>query len=192
MNTNTKLYLEITKYIGQRENPSPIISNPWIAKVIDEMSKILNYSSKDDSKIAWCAIFLNWVLQKLGMKGSSNAAARTFYNERDKIGEVLRDYKKDSRENLLQLIKEELIQSGDICVFWSGSLTRDWRGHVAVFTSYAEESASDALYVLGGNQKNQINANPYAISRLLCVIRPEYESICVNCDASKMYIHGII
>lgn len=94
-----------------------------------------------DADDAWCSAFVNWCMQRSGIKGTGSAAARSWM----RWG--------------MALPKPRL---GCIAVFWRGD-PKAATGHVAL---YVGESVS-TISVLGGNQHNQVCVAPYPRARLL-------------------------
>ncbi|WP_228235929.1 TIGR02594 family protein [Allomuricauda sp. M10] len=117
--------------VGQQDNPE-------VLKYFDGTG-FDGRTLKDET--AWCAAFVNWVLQKAGFQGSGKLNARSFLE----VGEAT-----------------ESPEKGDIVVLWRNS-PDDWRGHVGF---YVRES-QDHIYVLGGNQGNEVSIKKYPKSRLL-------------------------
>ena len=52
----------------------------------------------------------------------------------------------------------------DVVIFWRHKKS-SWKGHVGFFISYSEDKKH--IYVLGGNQNNQVNIKKYPVYRLL-------------------------
>lgn len=112
--------------------------NPEILKYFDDIGFDGN-ALKDET--AWCSAFANWVCLKAGKVMTEKLNARSWLD----VG-----------------YRVHAPQPGDIVVFWRGSLD-SWKGHVAFFINQDE----DNIYVLGGNQSNQVCIKPYPKSRLL-------------------------
>ena len=108
---------------------------------------ILDYFKKIDFKwvktdeTAWCSAFANWVCLQNHMERSKKLNARSWLN----IGE-----KVNSPEIM------------DIVVFWRSS-PNSWKGHVGFYVNDDKEN----VYVLGGNQSNQVCVKPYPKKRFL-------------------------
>ena len=90
---------------------------------------------------AWCSAFANWVALQAGYKHSGKLNARSWLN----VGEETKNPK-----------------IGDVVVFWRDS-KRSWKGHVAFFI----KEKNDYIWVLGGNQNNEVNIKAYPKSKLL-------------------------
>lgn len=110
-------------------------------------ARILEYHSTTgkftDDETSWCGSYVEWCVTKAGKKGlgSQGAGARNW-------------------------LKFELPttkpKKGDIVVFWRESLS-SWKGHVAFYSHETETH----VYVLGGNQNNQVNVTAYPKSQVL-------------------------
>lgn len=90
-----------------------------------------------DDETAWCASFVCWVLERAGYKSTKSAWAR--------------DYLKYGLESSPQY--------GCIVIFTRGTDS----GHVGFYV----KSDAEYIYVLGGNQNNQVNVSKYPKSRVL-------------------------
>ena len=114
-----------------------------------EVLKYFNDLGFDGAKLkdetAWCSAFVNWVCKEGGAKYTGKLNARSWLNigERTKTPEI-----------------------GDIVVFWRGS-PESWKGHVGFYINKDE----NYIYVLGGNQNNQVNIKAYNKNRLLSFIK---------------------
>ncbi|TSE07915.1 TIGR02594 family protein [Aquimarina algiphila] len=92
---------------------------------------------------AWCSAFANFVALKAGYALSGKLNARSWL----KVG-----------------TKVKIPQQGDVVIFWREK-RNSWKGHVGFFIGYSEDKKY--IYVLGGNQNNQVNIKPYPTYRLL-------------------------
>jgi uncharacterized protein (TIGR02594 family) len=117
-------------------------NNPEIMKYFSEIGK--NWVKDDET--AWCSAFVNWVCKKAGHGYSGELNARSW---------------------LQTGIETKSPEMGDIVVFWRES-PDSWKGHVAF---YIKEDKNH-VWVLGGNQNNQVNIRVYLKSQLL-----QYRSI---------------
>ena len=112
-------------------------SNPEIIK----MGKELGYDIADDSTTAWCSLTINYVAKKCG------------YERTNKL---------DARSWLQMPIRVLQPTIGDVVVLWRES-PDSWKGHVGLFIRMDEKN----IWLLGGNQNNEINISPYPRERLL-------------------------
>ena len=94
-----------------------------------------------DDKASWCSSFVNWSLAQAGIAGTGSALARSWLTWGDAI---------------------DAPRVGCIVV-----LSRDdptgWKGHVGFFLRADEEN----LYLLGGNQLDQVREHFYPRANLL-------------------------
>ena len=112
--------------------------NPEVIKYFDE----IGYNGKQlKDETAWCSAFANWVCKMAGVDYSKKLNARSWLKIGNKTTEP---------------------QVGDVVVFWRGSPS-SWKGHVAFFI----RDTKNWIYVLGGNQNNQVKISAYPKSRLL-------------------------
>jgi len=113
------------------------INNPEVLKYFDE----IGHAWVDEETTPWCAAFINWVAQQAGYEMTGKLNARSFLDIGDEI---------------------QTPQLGDLVIFWRKSKNSVY-GHVAIFIREAEH----VLYVLSGNQKNQVNISAYRKDRVL-------------------------
>ena len=112
--------------------------NPEILKYFQEIG--YNGSQMKD-ETAWCSAFVNWVMKQANLSYTGKLNARSWL----KIGQETTTPK-----------------LGDIVVFWREK-RNSWKGHVAFYIT----ENNDYIYVLGGNQNNQVNIAAYPKERLL-------------------------
>jgi uncharacterized protein (TIGR02594 family) len=87
-----------------------------------------------------CSIFMDWCAMKAGVERTHKANARSWLD----VGE-----------------KTDNPQTGDIVIFKRGNNT--WSGHVAIYIAplTVEHGKTDLIYVLGGNQSNEVKISLY-------------------------------
>ena len=112
-------------------------NNPIIVNYAQEIGH--KWITTDET--AWCSIFVNWVAQKCDRVSSGKLNARSWL----KIGKPVSNPK-----------------IGDVVVFWRES-PGSWKGHVAFFV----RETKNWVYVLGGNQNNQVKISAYPKTKLL-------------------------
>jgi uncharacterized protein (TIGR02594 family) len=117
-----------------------IVGKKHNKEVLKYFSEIGHGWVKDD-ETAWCSAFVNWVCKKAGLDYSGKLNARSWLD----IGENVTEPK-----------------LGDIVVFWRDK-PDSWKGHVAFFI----RETPNWIYVLGGNQNNQVKISAYPKKRLL-------------------------
>lgn len=125
------------KEYGIKEIPGKE-DNPEVLKYFNEIG-FDGEKLKDET--AWCSAFINWVAKKSNRKYSNKLSARSWL----KVG-----------------CATSSPQIGDVVVFWRESID-SWKGHVGLYIREDEKN----IWVLGGNQKNQVSIAPYPKSRLL-------------------------
>lgn len=113
--------------------------NPIILSYFDEIGQ----TWVDTDETAWCSAYANWVALKSLCERSEQLTARSW---------------------LLVGVAVEIPISGDVVIFWRESPT-SWKGHVGFFICYSTDRKY--IYVLGGNQNNQVCIKAYPTSRLL-------------------------
>lgn len=96
---------------------------------------------KDET--AWCSAFVNWICFKHNLCMSGKLNARSWLT----VG---------------QAVEPNDQKLGDIVIFWRVSRS-SWKGHVAFFIAKRD----GYIYVLGGNQGNQVSIRAYTEDRLL-------------------------
>ena len=114
------------------------IDNPEVMKYFREIG-FGGAGIKDET--AWCSAFANWVAEASCLESSGALNARSWLT----VGSPV-----------------EMPQLGDIVVFWRES-KESWKGHVGFYVNHDEKN----IYVLGGNQGNQVCIRPYSKDRLL-------------------------
>jgi uncharacterized protein (TIGR02594 family) len=111
--------------------------NPEVLKYFKETGQ--SWVTTDE--MAWCSAFANWICKKSGLPYTGKLNARSWL----KVGR-----------------KVDMPKLGDIVVFWRES-PQSWKGHVAFFI----RETKNWIYVLGGNQNNQVKISAYPKYRLL-------------------------
>ncbi len=112
--------------------------NPQVLKYFDEIG-FDGKKLKDET--SWCSAFVNWICKKSGLPYTGKLNARSWLNAGRKVYTP---------------------QLGDVVVFWRES-PKSWKGHVAFFI----RETKNWIYVLGGNQNNQVRISAYPRHRLL-------------------------
>jgi uncharacterized protein (TIGR02594 family) len=112
-------------------------SNP---KILYYFSDIGHTWVKDDDT-PWCAAFLNWLLKKADLPHTGKLNARSF----------LQWGKKTDQPKI-----------GDVVVLWRISKESAY-GHCGLYVNQDENN----IFILGGNQSNQVNIYPFPKYRLL-------------------------
>lgn len=115
--------------------------NPEVMKFFHEIGQ----TWVQDDETAWCSAFVNWCCMKAGLPYTKKLNARSWLE----IGEPI-------------LPPIERPRLGDIVIFWRIAKDSEY-GHVAFYINQDK----DYVYVLGGNQSNQVNVSRYPVSQLL-------------------------
>lgn len=111
--------------------------NPEVLKYFTE----IGHSWVKNDETAWCSAFINWVAKKSGLEYSGKLDARSWLKVGDKV---------------------KIPRRGDVVIFWRGSKD-SWMGHVGLFI----RETPNWVYVLGGNQSNQVKISAYPKNKLL-------------------------
>ncbi len=96
-----------------------------------------------NDEVAWCSIFANWCALQAGLPRSNAANARSWLQ----VGR-----------------KTSFPIPGDIVVLWRES-PQSWKGHVGFFMGFSHDGTD--LFILGGNQDDEVNIQKYDINRVL-------------------------
>jgi len=107
--------------LGQRDYPGPR-HNP---RVIEYLNTTGFQANNDET--SWCSAFVNWCISKAGLRGTNNAAARSWLT----YGQALSSPR-----------------PGCIVILWRGSPS-SWKGHVGFFEGF---DVGNRVRLLGGNQ----------------------------------------
>ena len=99
-----------------------------------------------DDETPWCAAFVGAVLGEAGLPNTGSLLARSYL----KYGHH---------------IDVSQARPGDIVVLTRGNST--WQGHVAFF----DRLENGCVYLLGGNQRDQVNISDYPASKIIGVRR---------------------
>lgn len=132
---NNHLLIALAEY-GLKETPGAG-DNPRIL----QMAKDCGFKDYTHDSIAWCSLFMNWVMWKASKSRSHSLMARSWL----KVGSTV-----------------QTPVMGDIAVLWRGD-PDGWEGHVSIFIS-ADDTG---FWLLGGNQSDGINISHFPRERLL-------------------------
>lgn len=103
--------------------------------------KVAGHGWVKDDETAWCAAFVNWVLVQANKPSNGSLSARSFLT-----------YGKPTIQPTF----------GCIVVLWRDRIDSVY-GHVGFFI----KETPDKIYILGGNQSNQVNITAFPKNRLL-------------------------
>jgi len=111
--------------------------NPEVLKYFHDMGH--DWIKTDET--AWCSAFINWCAMWADKPFSDKLDARSWLDVGTEV---------------------EVPDVGDVVVLWRESIG-SWKGHVGLFIRQTDKF----IYVLGGNQNNQVNIKAYPKNRLL-------------------------
>ena len=121
------------EYAGDADNPD-------VLKYLESVDT-LSISAQRNDETPWCSAFANWCMEQADLKGTENAAARSWLNWGKEISDP---------------------EPGCVTVLWRGA-PDGWKGHVGFFV----KKTGQHIYLLGGNQNDQVNIKRYGLNRLL-------------------------
>ena len=104
-------------------------------------SVLKNLLKLNPAKIAWCARFINALLETMDIKGTDSNLARSFLKMKNAVS-------------------VEYPHKGDIVIFKRGL---PWQGHVAIFV----RETPTHIYCLGGNQANSVCIKAYRRNKVI-------------------------
>ena len=137
MIANYELMEEAFRYYGLKEVRGES-DNPVI---VEMLQLVADWADKDE--IPWCSAYLNYVCWKAGFERSDSLAARSWLQ----IGAV---------------IPTLFTRFGDVVVLWRDN-PDSWKGHAG----FVVRMDARFVWVLGGNQENQVNVRRYSRKRVL-------------------------
>ena len=146
---NMEVLLQAASQIGVMEVPGAK-SNPQIMEY-HKYSTVKNLFGFADS-VPWCASFVCWCLEKVGMTSMNKQLARSFES-----------WGVSSKKDPLP---------GDIVTFWRKSLKSGY-GHVGFFL----KKTPNGIYVLGGNQNDSVNVTLFSTAKLVDIRRSSLAGI---------------
>lgn len=103
----------------------------------------------NDDETAWCSAFVNAMAERASYERSGKLNARSWLDVGQPVN--LQDARK-----------------GDVIILWRGSKDA-WTGHVAFLDHY--NPTRELLYLLGGNQSDEVNITAYPVGKLLGIRR---------------------
>lgn len=95
-----------------------------------------------EDEVPWCAAFVGAVLAQCGLPNTGSLLARSYLDYGEKV------------------LSKDVVR-GDIVVLKRGNSS--WQGHVG----FVSRIANGKVYVLGGNQGNQVNVTGYPLTSVL-------------------------
>lgn len=131
------------RYLGTREIPGKK-NNPLIVRWLRQIASWVS-----DDETAWCSAFVNHCAEEAGYERSGKLNARSWLD----VG---------------QSVPVSESRKGDVVILWRGT-KNGWEGHVAFLDHY--NPVRGLVYLLGGNQNNEVNITAYPVGRVLGVRR---------------------
>ena len=120
----------------------------------------VGHATVSSDAVAWCAAFLGACLERAGFASTRSLLARSYLD----WGTPLREPK-----------------LGAVAVHSRGS--DPGQGHVGFFVG----ATVDHIYLLGGNQSDAVNVQPFEMSRLLGLRWPVEKSVSVNTASGELF-----
>lgn len=150
MSPSEALYFEATKSIGIKELPGKD-DNPEIMQFFSESG----HEWVNSEETPWCSAALNAWCSRLQLPSTGSLRARSWLHLDTDSGDRC-------RVAAIGQNRPEELQVGDIVVLWRER--RDGpKGHVGLFAA----ARRGRLYLLGGNQGNQVCTRSYPRYRFL-------------------------
>ena len=138
------------RFIGVKEVPGHG-DNPQVLAFLR-----LDNSWPESDEVAWCSAFVNYIAWLLRLPRSKSLAARSWLS----VGIP---------------VAIQQAEKGDVVILKRGKEPQPGpevlkaQGHVGFFA--AIDPAGDRIYVLGGNQGNQVSVAPFPIKNILGIRR---------------------
>jgi uncharacterized protein (TIGR02594 family) len=127
------------KEIGTKEY-SGDGDNPEVLKYLKSVDHLTIDLQRND-ETAWCSAFVNWCMEQVGVDRTERANARSWLSWGQEVTTPF---------------------PGAVVVLWRDS-PDSWKGHVGFFV----RATTDHVYLLGGNQSDQVNITRYPKKRVL-------------------------
>lgn len=115
------------------------LTNPQISQMFEALG-----FGKMDEITAWCSAFVGWILKRSGHKYIPTLKARDWLAYPGPTKQL------------------DELKPGDIVILWRVTQTGNL-GHVGFYI----DQDSDNIYILGGNQADQVNITPFKKMRFL-------------------------
>ena len=130
------------EFSGKAKNNPDIIS----------FFKDVGFENIEFDEVAWCSAMVGALHERCGIRSTRALNARSYLNWGTEVSEGASNLKN--------------AQQGDVVVFWRQD-PKSWKGHVAFYVRHTKTH----VYVLGGNQGNNVTVEAYPINRLLSIRR---------------------
>lgn len=141
------------RFVGVKEIPGSE-SNPQILSMLK-----LDADWPEGDSVGWCSGFINYIMWQLRLPRSKSLLARSWLN----IGRPI-------------TLREAQV-GFDIVILSRGSLPQQGPenttapGHVGFYAGNQNHLNGDVVYLLGGNQNDEVNLRSYPVKRILGIRR---------------------
>lgn len=156
---NKAILLQAAGEIGQKEIVGTK-DNPRVNEYHLAASKENDKPFKDD--VPWCASFVCWVLEKVGMGSTNSKMARSY----EKWGVP---------------IHVDAYLPGDIVVYFRNGLASG-QGHVG----FILKISNGMVYTLGGNQSNSVNITRYSLTGMTSIRRSSKAGVYTEAEIADL------
>lgn len=136
---------------------SEIVGQEHEPQVVKYFNEVGHKWVKDD-ETAWCSAFWSWVAMRVGAD----------------LPELKKRLGAQSWLNVGEKIEEKDAQFGDTVILWRGSPT-SWQGHVGGLVGWSADRSK--VYLLGGNQSNEVKISAYDAKRIKGIRRTYFNNI---------------
>lgn len=137
------------RYVGEKEVFGAAKSNPVILAMLQR-----DQQWPQDDGVPWCGAFINHIAWLLRLPRSKDLRARSWL----RVGEVVQ---------LCDAVPGDVVILSRGAGEQPGADVIDAPGHVGFYAGKDERS----VFMLGGNQGDEVNVSPFALSRVLGVRR---------------------
>ncbi|WP_345374987.1 TIGR02594 family protein [Algivirga pacifica] len=143
------LYDLATRHVGIKEVPG-IASNELILTMLQ-----LDNKWPEGDHVPWCSAFINYIAWALRLPRSKSLRARSWL----KVGVPITLENAEPQNDIVILTRGKGEQPGPDII--------DAPGHVGLFAG----RENNKIYILGGNQSNEVNVKAYDVERILGIRR---------------------
>lgn len=146
-------YSLATRFVGLKEAKGPT-SNSHVLAMLQ-----LDAGWVTDDSVAWCSAWVNYIAWLLRLPRSKNLSARSWLT----VGTVIP--------------LNEAVRGFDVVVLKRGEGDQPGPevlkapGHVGLFSAYEGGGTTGVVWVLGGNQGDQVSLAPWPIGHILGIRR---------------------
>lgn len=109
---------------------------------ISQYMQTVRLPASEPDETPWCSAFVNWCISQAGQQGTDSAAAKSWMGWGQKL---------------------TVPTLGCIAVLWRDS-PQSPNGHVG----FRIRSEGGTIWLLGGNEDDQVMIKPYPVARVLC------------------------